>query len=135
MSDTQEFRLEFDSMPDPLVRGNARGGWRPRAAATRALRDATFIKMLEAGQAYWPRFQKAIVTYHAYWCQKPIDRDNLIKGCKPILDELTDQNHQYAGREIRLLYDDAPDRVDIRTEYTRVKHRKDVKLVITVTGA
>lgn len=118
----EEFRLEFDGMPDPLVRGNARGTWRERAEATSVLRDTTYLLMLERRPL--PRFQKALATYHAYWCGTPLDRDNLIKGCKPILDEIVD---------VGILPDDGPDYVDIRTEYTRVPHHKDVKLVVTVS--
>jgi hypothetical protein len=121
------FSLEFDSMPDPLVRGNARfGHWAKPHRATRELRDTTYAKMLM--RKPWPRFERVIVTYHAYWCGKPLDPDNLIKGCKPILDEFSDKSFG----EKRLIRDDGPDYVEIRTEYTRVPHRRDVKLVVTV---
>jgi hypothetical protein len=113
-------------MPDPRVRGNARGSWHGQHRATSELRDSTYLKMLE--QHPWPRFERAIVTYHAYWCGTPLDPDNLIKGCKPILDEFSDRS---SGEE-RLIQDDGPDYVEIRTQYTRVPHRKDVKLIITV---
>ena len=67
---------------------------------------------------------KIRVKYIAYWCGKPIDADNLIKGMKPALDALT---------EYGLIEDDNPEYVKgIEVEYHRVKHRKHVGLQVTV---
>jgi len=120
-------RLEFDYLPPPVLRGNGRPGhWSQRHRAVKALREATWVRLLEVGGARLVPFPKATLEYHLHWCGKPIDQDGLCQGAKPILDEIVSAGY---------LEDDSPQYVEIVVKYTRVAHRADVRLVVTLTPA
>ena len=55
--------------------------------------------------------KKVIITH--YYRQKPFDKDNLMGGCKYVLDALTNYG---------LIYDDTPEWIDC--EYVQVKDKK-----------
>ena len=128
----RKITLEFPYQPPPELRGNSRAHWSKRNRAVKALREATYARFLgicvnemAEGEGCalvpWPR---ARITYTSYWCGKPIDEDNLIIGCKPILDEIITYG---------ILADDSPkylDGIDVR--YVRVAHREDIRVVVEV---
>ena len=124
-------RLEFPYMPPQVLRGNGRPAhWSQRHRAVKDLREATWLRLLEVGGKRETPFPKATLEYHVFWCGKPIDQDGLCQGAKPILDEIVSAD---GGG---YLIDDSPEYLTILPVlYTRVPHRSDVRLVVTLTSA
>ena len=115
-------RLEWDYMPPPELRGNSRAHWSVRHKITKQFKESTKWRLMEIGP---DRMDKVKIKYIAHWCGKPIDADNLIKGMKPALDALT---------EYGLIEDDNPEFVKgIEVEYHRVKHKKQIKMIMEVS--
>ena len=115
-------RLEWDYMPPPELRGNSRAHWSVRHKITKQFKESTKWRLMEIGP---DRMDKVKIKYIAYWCGKPIDADNLIKGMKPALDALT---------EYGLIEDDNPEFVKgIEVEYHRVKQKKQIKMIMEVS--
>ena len=118
---SQTIKLEWDYMPPPQLRGNSRASWQEKLHIKNAYIDSAIIRLR---QEDWEPMDKARITYHVYWCQKPIDRDNLHNGCKYLQDALVHEG---------LLKDDNPDiLLDSTFEYTRVAKKKDVRFIMEI---
>ena len=126
-----ELIIEFPFMPPAVLRGNARPGhWAQRAAATREFKDAAVWRLREANAyAGFPLFTPPIqITYRVFYCGKPIDRDNLLQGMKPIQDTLVAEFQ-------KSIPDDSPEFVATPiVEYTRVAHRDQVRVVMEIAS-
>ena len=127
-------RLEFDSLPPTDAGGNARGHWGKTHRAREGLRAQTWALLQDQGlldpgdgRGNPALMEKVVVTYHAYWCREAPDNDNLVTGCKAILDEIVSEG---------LLVDDKPRYVTIASpQYTQVAHMNERRLVVTVEEA
>ena len=111
-------------MPPRQIRGNSRAHWTVLHKFTKTFKEGTIFRLMQLD----PKpMNKIRVKYIAYWCGKPIDADNLIKGMKPALDALT---------EYGLIKDDSPEYVKgIEVEYHRVPHKHQIEMIMEITEA
>ena len=115
-------RIEYPYMPPKELRGNSSMDWGPKIKIKNQFQDATIFRLREQNPE---PMDQVNVKYIAYWCGKPIDRDNLVTGMKYALDCLTIEG---------IIKDDNPDIVkDISTEFHQVPHKDQVKLIMEVT--
>jgi len=115
-------RIEYPYMPPKELRGNSRTGWKARIKIKEMFQDNTIFRLLEQDPE---PMEQVTVKYIAYYCGKPIDRDNLTMGMKYALDCVVKQ---------KIIKDDSPDIVrGITVEYHRVLRRNQVRLVMEVT--
>ena len=115
-------RIEYSEMPPKELRGNSRAHWAARFKPKEELQNTT---VFELRRQDCPSMGQINVKYIAYWCGKPIDRDNLIIGMKAALDCFVIEG---------IIEDDNPNYVkSIEVEYHRVRHTKDVKLIMEVS--
>jgi len=115
-------RIEYPYMPPKELRGNSRTGWKARNQIKKVFQDNTIFRLLELDPE---PMDQVSVKYIAHYCGKPIDRDNLTMGMKYALDCLVKQ---------KIIKDDSPDVVkELITEYHRVPHKDQVKLIMEVT--
>ena len=120
-------RIEYSEMPPKELRGNSRAHWTARLKPKKELKENTKDGILLAmlRDQHFSPMKKVNVKYIAYWCGKPIDRDNLIIGMKHALDCFVIDG---------IIEDDNPNYVkSIEVEYHRVRHTKDVKLIMEVS--
>ena len=120
----EPIKLVWAYMPPRQIRGNSRAHWTVRHKFTKTFKEGTIFRLMQLD----PKpMNKIRVKYIAYWCGKPIDADNLIKGMKPALDALT---------EYGLIEDDNPEYVKgIEVEYHRVPHKHQVEMIMEITEA
>ena len=115
------FELPFH--PDEALRGNSRATGQVKNRLKNQLMDSTIVRVRELD---WEPMDRISIHYDIHYCGNQIDRDNFVIGCKPIQDALVHEG---------FVPDDNPNYVaDPTTEYTRVKHRSDVKLIVTVSN-
>ena len=115
--------FEFPFPPAEALRGNSRATWQVKNRLKNQLMDSTIVRVRELD---WEPMDRISIHYDIHYCGNQIDRDNFVIGCKPIQDALVHQG---------FVPDDNPNYVaDPTTEYTRVKHRSDVKLIVTVSN-
>ena len=115
-------RIEYSEMPPKELRGNSRAHWAAKLKPKENLQNTT---LFELRRQDCPSMGQINVKYIAYWCSKPIDRDNLIIGMKAALDCFVIDG---------IIEDDNPNYVkSIEVEYHRVPHKKDVKLIMEVS--
>ncbi len=120
--------IEFDQMPPEELRGNSRYSQKDWAfrEAKRNWSEIAYLLLREENIPRLP-LERVAIQYTVYWCGKPIDEDNLLKGMKAVQDSVA-----YVG----IVPDDGPDHVTILpVKYVRVKHKPQVKLVMEITEA
>jgi len=124
MAIKEPIKLVWEYMPPRQIRGNSRAHWTVRHKFTKMFKESAHMRLMQLDPE---PMDKIRVKYIAYWCGKPIDADNLIKGMKPALDALT---------EYGLIEDDNPEYVKgIEVEYHRVKHKHQVGMIMEITEA
>lgn len=117
----QNFQIEYPYMPPKELRGNSRTHWKAKISVKRNFQEVTIYKLREQKPT---QMNQIDIRYTAYYCGRPIDHDNLIMGMKPAVDCLTLEG---------IIPDDSPDHIkNVSIEYHRVKHKKDVKLIMQI---
>jgi Holliday junction resolvase RusA-like endonuclease len=117
--------ITYPFMPPPELRGNSRSHWRAKNAKKKEFQELTFWYMHQQNEPLAEPMDKVTIKYTAYYCGRPIDIDNLITGMKYAQDCLTIQG---------IIPDDSPDHIkNVSVEYHRVKHKRQVQLVMEVT--
>ena len=114
--------ITYPYMPPKELRGNSRSHWGDKKKWKDFFQEATIWRLREQD----PKpMDKVNIKYTAYYCGRPIDIDNLITGMKYAQDCLTIQG---------IIPDDSPDHIkNVSVEYHRVKHKRQVQLVMEVT--
>ena len=119
-------RLEWNSMiARELSPNNASRHHHMQLAKKRKkLKNDTTLMLKDVEIPPWSPMDKVTIKYIAYYCGKPLDRDNLIAGMKSIVDGVV---------EAGVIPDDNPDHVlDYDVEYKQVRHLKDRRLVMEI---
>ena len=83
MAIREPIKLVWEYMPPRQIRGNSRAHWTVRHKFTKMFKESAYMRLMQLDPE---PMDKIRVKYIAYWCGKPIDADNLIKGMKPALD-------------------------------------------------
>ncbi len=126
-----------DALPSVLSKnGRSKTHWRKVRDLDRELRELGFVLILKAvqeshvhldgGIGAWitPKFQKATITVHQYWCGKALDDSGLAAASAALVDAFVD-----AG----VIPDDDPYTVTLLFGATRVPHRNQRRVTVTVT--
>jgi|TARA_Y100000310_G_scaffold17886_1_gene17671 hypothetical protein len=117
--------LEFPFLPPPELRGNTRAHWAAIANKKQDIKDAVWGRLDRIGHVW--KMPAAALEVTAYWCGKPIDRDNFTYGLKAYIDAIV---------EYGILEDDSPEYIrGIVVDYVRVKHRDEVRMVLEIQEA
>lgn len=78
-------------LPDARLHAHAKGNWRPKAAATKSLRELAHALAMVASRRRRPQWESA--TLHVLFCWKDNrrrDQANALQSLKPAIDGLVD---------------------------------------------
>ena len=89
MKNSEKIVLELFWIPPAILRGNSRGHWRARAAATRDARRIGRVNSRRL-QLQGYRIEGPIQVKIESFYKNKIDLDNLLIGYKPIIDGIAD---------------------------------------------
>jgi hypothetical protein len=120
-------RLEWNSMiASELSPNNASRHHHMQLAKKRKkLKNDTTLMLKDVEMPPWSPMDKVTIKYIAYYCGKPLDRDNLIAGMKSIVDGVV-----AAG----VIPDDGPDHLlGFDVEYHKMHRMKDRRLAMEIT--
>ena len=118
--------------PHPLPKelsknGRSKTHWRVVRDEDRNLRDVGLALIMEQVNLhpeapFW--FAKATILVHQYWCGKALDDSGLAAASAALVDAFVDA---------KVIPDDDPDTVTLLFDATRVPHRAQRRVTVTVT--
>ncbi len=121
----EELRLVRQKFPvsDAVARRSCPNENHPRTKVCDAKLERNKAKpLVEAVSGKKESVDRVIVCITGYRV-RPLDPDNFAGGTKDIIDGL-----RHAG----LLDDDSPDKIILRTEQVKIRHRENQKTVVTI---
>lgn len=127
--------------PELSKNGRRRVHWRKQQQVTRQERERAFwLIVAELGHVpaenASPLFKKASVKVTQYWCGKLLDHEGLVSGCAAWIDAFQPMSYTSKGKPVygaNIITDDSPEFLHpYETEFVRVDHRPNAKIVIEV---